>query len=207
MAMSTSRRAGALLAVAAALLAGCGGDPASEPQATDPAAAERARLANAAMRATTFHATGTTTAVANATVETWYDPAQGLYSVVKRNFVIIGEMFCRDGVSAVSRSIADSEASAANAYVVTRLPGGCADLFAIPVTAQAPVAVGDSRVVDDRQAAAVKVKAAGEEAQFWIAADGEPYILRQESVRGYRSSVTRYTDFGTAVTIPPLPPT
>lgn len=202
------RWAGTSFALVAVLLTGCKEDAGATAPTADPAAVARAEQANAAMRGTTFHATGTTTVVSNATVETWYDPAQGLHSVVKRNFEVIGEMICRDGVSAVSRSLAGGgDPARAADYVVTHLPGGCAELFTIPITAQAPLIPGENRVIDGKPAAAVKSTTEQDSSVFWIAVDGEPYIFRQESTRAHLNSSTEYGDFGQAVAIPPLPPT
>ncbi|WP_406291562.1 hypothetical protein [Embleya sp. NBC_00896] len=199
------------LAVAAAVLilvlAGCEDeDGAHAEPTTDSAATARAERANAAMAATTFHATGTSTAVSNATVETWYDPAQGLHSVVKRNFAVIGRIICRDGVSAMSRSLTSDNPALADDYIVSRLPGGCAQLFTIPLSVQAPLTSDGSGAVNGVRADAVKAVTEQETAVFRIAAEGRPYILRQESTRGHLTSHTEYGEFGRPVTIPPLPP-
>lgn len=196
------------LAMAGVMVVGCEDDRADAAPVADSEAVARAERANAVMVATTFHATGTTTAVSNAIVETRYDPAHGLHAVVKRDFEKIGETICRDGVAAVSRSLLGGGGNPAYAtdYVVTRLPGGCVQLFTIPISDQAPLQPGEDRVVDGAQTQGVTVASDDETAAFWIAADGQPYILRQESKRGHLNGHTDYGEFGRPVTIPPLPP-
>ncbi|MFI6986340.1 hypothetical protein ACIBSV_48360 [Embleya sp. NPDC050154] len=158
------------------------------------------------MEATTFHATGTTTAVSNATVETWYDPAQGLHSVVKRNFEVIGRIICRDGVSATSRSLTSDDPADATDYVLSRVPGGRSRLFTIPVSPGATLTFGNSGAVDGTRTDTVNATTERETALFRVAAEGPPHILRQESTRAHLTAHTDYGDFGKPVTIPPLPP-
>ncbi|MBW1599610.1 hypothetical protein [Streptomyces sp. JJ38] len=213
------RRAPTALALATALalgLSGCGGsgDDTSDKASSgsDAASQELIKKVNEAMKTTSFHSSGTTTAFADGTQETTWDPAKGLRTVVSGN--VSGEMYCKEGVNYLEAGLvveslkrsgqkADVPASLADSFVYTDTEQECTLLFTIAESGRlTPEKDGE---VGGKATRAITVEGNGGSDVYHVAASGTPYILRLDAVRGESKSSTTFEAFGkpTDVTMPP----
>ncbi|WP_431784719.1 hypothetical protein [Streptomyces chumphonensis] len=214
------RRARTSLALTAALLAAltaCGGsqDPTPDdagPTGGDPASQALIEKVNEAMRTTTFHSSGTTTAFAEGDQETTWDPDKGLRTVASGTYT--GEMYCKDGVNYLSSGLLaaslgqsgrqlDVPEALADKFVYTDTGQQCTAMFSIDPSGR--LTPDKDTEVDGRPTKAVTVEGAGGSDVYQVAASGTPYILQLVSDRGGRTSTTTFDAFGepTDITMPP----
>ncbi|GAB3950924.1 hypothetical protein [Streptomyces sparsus] len=214
--MAPTARAARLTAAAAALALGltaCGDS--SSGDSTSAAGTDASSLvqqANKAMKETSFRSTGSTTAFANGTQETTWDPEKGLRAVASGD--ADGEMYCKDGRNLLSAGllVASLEQSGQNVelpdeladvYVETETGQGCDALFSIPETAER--APEKDTEVEGTKTLALTAGDGRTEDVYYVAASGERVLLKMESARDGRRSSTSYGSFGepTDVTLPP----
>ncbi|MEE1931058.1 hypothetical protein V1J52_23240 [Streptomyces sp. TRM 70351] len=196
--------------------AGAGDEPESGGPTGSGAAGSAARAlineANAAMRGTSFSSTGTTTAFADGSQETTWDPAKGLRTVASGE--ASGAMYCKDGRNYLSAELLAASLAQAGQqldvppeldghYVYTETGQDCSTLFEIAGTGE--LTPEKDTDVDGRAAKAITVTSGTAEDVYYVAASGTPYLLRMDSARDGRTSTTTYRAFGepTDVTLPP----
>ncbi|TLQ43351.1 hypothetical protein [Streptomyces marianii] len=218
----------AVLAVVAGLVTGCAkGDKGTTP--TDSAApskdvgtgeaggsgdgaAQIVKSANTAMRETTFHSSGTTTAFGGGKQEMWSDPEQG-FRLEASGGGTSGEMYCKDGTTYTSAPLfADAlkqrgqqitvPDALTDVFVTTESGQGCDVYYTISETAE--LAPEKDRKLDGKQTTAVRVSAGAAEDTYFIE-NGASHLLLLESSRDGRTSTTTYDSFGDKfpITLPP----
>ncbi|MBW1601214.1 hypothetical protein JJV70_03660 [Streptomyces sp. JJ66] len=210
--MTVTVRRLAAAGLSAALFAGLSGCGSAEnEESPEDRAAALINQVNAAMKKTSFHSTGTTTAFADSKQETTYDPKKGLRTVASGS--VPGEMYCKDGRNYLSAGLlaasleqrgqsVDVPEELADVYVYTDTGQDCSALFAIAESGK--LAPEKDTEVSGKPATAIEVTAQGTSDTYYVAASGTPYLLRLESERGGQKSTTAFGDFGepTDVTLP-----
>ncbi|MCX2967577.1 MULTISPECIES: hypothetical protein [Streptomyces] len=214
--MTLSVRPLAATALSVALLVALGACGTSEGTAersegADPKTRELIEKANAAMEETTFHSTGTTTAFADATQETTYDPDKGLRTVASG--AVSGEMYCKDGRNYLSAELlaasleqtgqaVDVPDELADVFVYADTGQECSALFTIADTGR--LAPEKDTEVNGTPTTAIEVTGEGSSDTYYVAASGTPYLLRLDAARGDQESTTTFGEFGepTDVTLP-----
>ncbi|MFJ9825295.1 hypothetical protein ACIRSU_13130 [Streptomyces sp. NPDC101160] len=179
--------------------------------------------ANDAMRSSSFHSSGGTTAFAGGWQEMWWNPDQGLR--VKATWVGgSGEMYCKDGTTytgaaLLARALGEKGERVtvpdrlAGTYVTSELPDGadCDTYFRIPD--QAERASERDRTLHGRGTEAFTVEAAADASDtasgtssdtssdtYYVESDTSRLVLL-ESTRNGRHSTTTYDSFGGEFTI------
>lgn len=189
--------------------------PGSSASATASSAQDIIGRANAAMQKTTFHSTGTTTSFNDRTVETWWDPAQGMHTKITSRSAESQETFCKDGTNYLSTAmLADSLRQSGKAsitipsdltktYITMNSGQGCDSNYKIPDIGT--LAPDKNTTIRGTKTTAVVANSGPTQDVYQVAAQGTPYILRLDSTRDGRTSTTVYDSFGAAVSIA-LPP-
>ncbi|WP_330113825.1 hypothetical protein [Streptomyces sp. MUM 178J] len=204
-----------------ALVAGCSGsggtenDVASSPSSaavddaqTSSDARSAVGRANTTMRGTAFHASGNSTASADGKQEIWSDPEQGLrlrYSGSEMS----GDMYCNDGTTYTSATLLaamlkqrgqriDVPEELSDVYVSSETGQGCDAYYAIHESAS-PVPEKD-KSIGGKQTEAFEVASGSTQDTYYIAKDVN-HLLRLESSRDGRTSVTTYDSFGEKLSI------
>ncbi|MCF6526604.1 hypothetical protein [Streptomyces sp. JJ36] len=170
---------------------------------------------NKVMAATSFHASGTSTAFGGARQEIWWDPDAGMRMTVEADGGSGGEMYCKDGKSYISAPLlaetlgqrgqeVSVPAELTGSFVTVEASGeGCEAYFAVPESGKRvpekdgaiegrkslAIAAGDSRTAD----------------VYHLAASGESRVLRMESRREGVQASTTYEGYGAEYTVE-LPP-
>ncbi|GAA1905732.1 hypothetical protein GCM10009716_14560 [Streptomyces sodiiphilus] len=188
--------------------AGDAGDAGDAAGGDDPA--ELIEAVNEAMSSTTFHVSGTTTALGGGQQEGWSDPEVGVRLEYRTEELPHGEMYCgADGYLYSSMSLfevqlrqmgedPDIPEDLADHYVVNEVPGGdCGFVYKIDASG----ASGEAGEVDGVPTTTLVVKQQGNEDTYHIAAEGEPYLLRLDSLYDGRESTSVYDSFGDPVEI------
>ncbi|MEV8478043.1 hypothetical protein [Streptomyces sp. NPDC051173] len=159
------------------------------------------------MRNTSFHASGTTTALGGGSQEMWSDPEQGLrLKATSSETGQIGEMFCKEGTTYTSAPLlADGlrqsgqnitlPPALADVYVLGT-PGqqGCSSFYGIAETAK-PDPTQD-RPVNGTKTYAVVAASGSTSDVYQIATEEKSYLLQLRSTRDGRTSTTTYDSFG-----------
>ncbi|MEU3755554.1 hypothetical protein AB0H17_22725 [Streptomyces olivoreticuli] len=162
---------------------------------------------NLLMRNTSFHASGTTTALGGGSQEMWSDPEQGLrLKATSSETGQSGEMLCKEGTTYTSAPLlADSlrqsgqnitlSPDLTDAYVLgTPGPPGCSSFYAITKTAK-PDPAQDASVNGVKTYAVVAASGPTSDV-YQIAAEEKSYLLQLRSSRDGRTSTTTYDSFG-----------
>lgn len=190
-------------------------DPASSPTASAPASPDspltrRIRSVNEGMRSTSFHGSGTTTALGGGEQEIWSDPEQGLHMrMTGKN--ASGAIYCKGGTTYMSAQMVAETVNQqggvvvtvpdrlADVYVTTETGDGCDVFYRISDTAT-PANSEKPRKVSGKETTAVTVSD-GAASDLYFIENGAPHLLRQESTRDGRTSTTTYDSFGEKVTV------
>ncbi|MBB1246100.1 hypothetical protein GL263_21455 [Streptomyces durbertensis] len=219
----TGRSAATAAALCAALLvAGCGGgdgdnkgdgrDGSAEKSSDD--AGKLTDAANKAMRGTSFHASGSTTAFPDGKQEMWSVPDVGIRIKVTASELPGGEseMYSADGeiytgVPLFAAQLAqrgekvDVPKDLDAKFVKAPSGGDCSRLFEIFPGAERQPDLDTS--VDGKATRALVSEAQGNKDVYHVAKDGTPYMLRLDSTYNGRESRTTYDSFGKAMEITP----
>ncbi|GCE00213.1 hypothetical protein [Embleya hyalina] len=167
---------------------------------------------NTVMGATTFHAKGSTTAVAGGTQEIWFDPRQGLHIVITIGGTErAGEMFCHgtdlytstdlavESLRKAGGSAYDVPADLKQSFVRTPAGDGCGTFYEVASSAKedkklaAPVGGVPTTAIVAHQGTTTDT--------YFIATGDKPYVLRLDSNRAGHVSSTTYDSFGAPVSI------
>ncbi|MDT0452629.1 hypothetical protein [Streptomyces hesseae] len=210
-------RSAVVLALLGGILTACGSisskteEPRSASEITD--TLELIRSVNDTMKSTTFHSSGTTTALDGGQAETWSDPRTGVHSTVKAGKN--GDTYCEDGTIYLGAAIAADTLqrvehspvtvpdSLAGIYVATKTKSSCDSLYT--VSEGADLAPEQNSTVNGIRTIAMVTtgQSASDQSRdvYQIAATGKPYILQIQSTRDGRTSTTVYDSFGDKVSI------
>lgn len=174
---------------------------------------------NSAMSVTSFHSSGSTTALGGGRMELWSDPRKGVHTtVVSDKTGAVGEGFCRNGVSYTSGPLLIESLQQAgkigrdrklppqlaDKYVSSNMGGqDCSALYKIDE--QATLDPTADTTVEGKKTIAIRSASGATEDVYQVAVEGDPYILQMKSTRDGRTSTTTYDSFGEKVDIK-LPP-
>ncbi|MEW1722753.1 hypothetical protein [Streptomyces sp. NPDC093109] len=209
------------LIVTAALLAavtGCtssdsgSGSGSGKNAASYDKAGDLVKEVNKAMKATAFHASGSSTALGGGTQETWSDPAEGL-RMKSSGAEGAGEMYCKDGKNYISASLLAASVEQtgqkitvppklADVYVASEAGQSCDAYYRIDESAK--FAKDKNGKVGGQETVALTMSVGTTSDTYHVAAEGTPYLLRMDSTRDGRTSSTTYGKFGekNAITLP-----
>ncbi|MFJ1645891.1 hypothetical protein [Streptomyces sp. NPDC088258] len=206
----------AALLTAATAVTGCGSGPADgsgsgsdKNAASYEKAGDLVKEVNKAMRATAFHASGTSTALGGGTQETWSDPEQGLH-MKSSGDAGAGEIFCKGSKNFISASLLAASVQQSGQKIT--VPGRLSDVYVSNDTDQscdayyridesAKFAKDRSGEVDGEKTVALTISVSGTSDTYHVAAEGTPYLLRMDSIRDGKASTTTYGKFGRKNTI------
>ncbi|KUJ39637.1 hypothetical protein ACZ90_69185 [Streptomyces albus subsp. albus] len=203
---------------------GCGGDddsaddpepsytPSSAPATPDSPVEKRIKDVNEGMRHTSFHASGTTTALGGGTQDMWSDPKQGFHMRM-RGKKASHEIYCKDGTTYMSTAMLAETLKQrgqrinvpdrlADFYVTSETGDGCDVFYRISETGKR--AYDDDRKVAGKQTTAIAASD-GTTSDTYFLQNGAPRLLRMESTREGRTSTTTYDSFGEKFTVK-MPP-
>ncbi|AXG78079.1 hypothetical protein [Streptomyces paludis] len=207
------------LIVTAALLAavtGCSGSSGSGSEsgsgknaASYDKAGDLVKEVNKAMKATAFHASGSSTALGGGTQETWSDPVEGL-RMKSAGADGAGEMFCKDGKNYISASLLAASVEQtgqkitvppklADVYVSNEAGQSCDAYYRIDESAK--FAKDRNGKVGGQETVALTMSVGATSDTYHVAAEGPPYLLKMDSTREGRTSSTTYGRFGEKNTI------
>ncbi|MFE5333380.1 hypothetical protein ACFRCG_44040 [Embleya sp. NPDC056575] len=166
---------------------------------------------NTAMGTTTFHAKGSTTAVAGGTQEIWSDPQQGMHIVITIGGTErAGEMFCHGTDLYLSTDLAveslrkaggaayDVPADLKQSFVRGPARDGCGMFYEVASSAKEDRKLATT--IAGVPATAMVARQATTTDTYFIAKD-KPYVLRLDSNRAGHVSTTTYDSFGAPVSI------
>ncbi|MFC0599729.1 hypothetical protein [Streptomyces palmae] len=184
----------------------------SEPATPDSPVAERIKAVNEGMRGTSFHASGTTTALGGGRQDMWSDPEQGFHMRMRgKDFT--HEIYCKNGTTYMSSAmLADTLKQRgqrievpdrlADTYVTSETNDGCDVFYRIADTGKP--APDKDRKVAGKQTTAIAVSD-GTTSDTYFLQNGAPRLLRMDSTRDGRTSTTTYDSFGKkfTITVPP----
>lgn len=211
MSRRTTSRTVLAAVLTAVMLAACGsgGDgDSSDEKATDAAgrsAEELVESVNKAMRSTSFHGKGSSTAFEGGKQEMWSQPKVGLRIQVSAPELTTTDMYCAKGTLYNSTALVAAQLAQKGEkiqvpkklekrYVRSSAGGSCDRLYEIFPGASLDEKLNDR--VGSRATTALVAESQGNKDVYQVAAKGSPLVLRMDSEHSGRKSTTRYDSFG-----------